>query len=38
MLVGKPVTTLQRNKNMFDFVKVVLNLDIKFFITVEPLL
>ena len=35
-MVGKPVTTLQRNKkNMFNFIEVGLNLDIKFCITVE---
>ena len=36
-MVGKPVTTLQRNKkkDMFNFIEVGLNLDIKFFITVE---
>ena len=35
-MVGKPVTTLQRNKkNMINFIEVGLNLDIKFFITVE---
>ena len=35
-MVGKPVTTLQRNKkNIFNFIEVGLNLDIKFFITVE---
>ena len=35
-VVGKPVTTLQRNKkNMFNFIEVGLNLDIKFCITVE---
>ena len=35
-VVGKSVTTLQRNKkNMFNFIEVGLILDIKFFITVE---
>ena len=35
-MVCKLVTTLQRNKkNMFNFIEVGLNLDIKFFITVE---
>ena len=35
-MVGKPVTTLQRNKKkMFNVIEVGLNLDIKFFITVE---
>ena len=35
-VVGKPVTTLQRNKKkMFNFIEVGLNLEIKFFITVE---
>ena len=35
-VVGKPVTTLQRNKKkMFNVIEVGLNLDIKFFITVE---
>ena len=35
-VVGKPVTTLQRNKkNMFNFIEVGLNLDIKFLTTVE---
>ena len=30
-MVGKPVTTLQRNKkNMFNFIEVGLNLDINF--------
>ena len=35
-MVGKPVTTLPRNKkNMFNFIEVGLNLDIKFCVIVE---
>ena len=35
-VAGKPVTTLQRHKkNIFNFIEVGLNLDIKFFITEE---
>ena len=34
-MAGKPVSTLQRKKNMFNFIEVGLNLDITFFITVE---
>ena len=33
MVVGKPDHTTKKQKHMFDFTEVGLNLDIKFFIT-----